>query len=165
MKKLSLFIISALFVFALATQARAESSPTTFAGNVYTDEQVFIRAYNNSGAIVSENQVVILDTSATAGTTLGSYFTITTSTDSSYVMGVTDQQVAKGDIGRICVRGPHKVQITANPTAGQNMGTGSTYGKATASTATTTATGILGTALAASTSGSTWWVWVNPHTI
>ena len=173
MKKL-IFVISALFVFGIAYQARAEMSPSAVAGNSYLDNQVFTIMYNNSGSSITSNAVVALDVTGTAGSTLGSYIT-TVSTDSPYVIGVTDETIADGSTGRVCIRGPHKAWFVmgSEPTAGQNITAATTAGRAAASTTTTTAAGHVGVALAVTSGTYThdsadgsdiWWIWVNPHT-
>ena len=173
MRKISLFVLSALLVLGIAYQARAEQSPVSAAGNSYLDNQVFTLVHNNSGAVITSNAIVILDITGTAGSTLGSYITTSTTADSPYVFGVTDEPLAIGAIGRVCIRGPHKVWMTATPTAGQNITNGTTAGKGTASTTTTTTAGHIGVALAVTSGTKTlgsddgsdiWWVQVNPHT-
>ncbi len=171
MKKLCIFVISALLVLGIAYQARAEMSPSSATGKSYLDNQVFTIAYNNSGVAITSNAVVILDVTGTAGSTLGAYITTSATPDSPYNFGVTDETIAIGSTGRVCIRGAHKVWMTATPTAGQKVTNGATAGKGTASTTTTTGAGTVGVALAVtsgtSTGGGTdgtdiWWVFVRP---
>ena len=178
MKKLSIFVISALLVLGLTAQVRAEQSPATASGKVYTDNQVFTMAYNNSGADITSNSIVILDTSGTAGSTLGAYITTSTSADNKYVFGVTeDATCSSGTSCRVCIRGPHKVWLTiagaGAMSAGNIVSQSTTAGRGTTySQSDGTAGGYLGTALAV-TSGTysygsldgndIWWVWINPQ--
>lgn len=169
MRKLSLFVLSALLVLGFTLQARAESSATAYTGKRFEEQQVFVFSYNNSGAEIQSNSVVILDISATAGSTLGTYITTTTNTDSSYVFGVADETIGIGEVGKICVRGPHTVWIASNDTAAEDtLGTYTPAGKAETTTTTSNKDGILGVALAQDTSANggedIWWAWINPYT-
>ena len=155
----------------------AESSATAYDAT-FRSQQVFVVAYNNSGGTLNRDNVVILDrngTGVTAGTTLGSYITTTTTTDSIYVFGVTDESIPNGTLGRVCVRGPHKaVSITSQTSSSFNTvgnilsasSTAGTYGFYT--TADGTAGGRLGyliNATATTDTGdasNTFWIWVEP---
>lgn len=170
MRKLSIVLISALLVFGLSIQARAEQSTSTFTGDRYEEQQVMVYCYNNSGAEIQSNSAVIIDITATAGTTLGTYITTTTTTDSSYVFGVTDETISSGSVGRICVRGPHKVQFASEDTAAEDtVGTLTPAGKVETTTTTSNKDGILGLALAATAvtdrdyGTDMWWIWVDPY--
>ena len=168
MRKLSIILVSALLVLGLSIQARAEISTSTFTGDRFEEQQVIVMCYNNSGAEIQSNSVVILDVTGTAGTTLGTYITTTTSTDSNYVFGVTDETIAAGSVGRICVRGPHRVHMASTDTsAADTIGTYTPAGLAETTTTTTNKTGILGVALAEDTTAlggdDIWWVWINPY--
>ena len=129
-------LLIALFIVALtASFAYAEMSAQTYSGNQqqnYREQQCFIDCYNNSGAAISSNYVVVLDTSTTntaSGTTLGTYITTTTTPANALVVGVTDQTIANGSVGRVCVRGPHKCYLTAAPSAaGATVATTTTAG-------------------------------------
>lgn len=164
MKKF-IFILSALLVFSVS--ARAEQSPQTATGTRYQDNQVFTIAYNNSGAEIQSNSVVILDTTATENTTLGAYITTTTTADSAYVFGVTGETIASGASGRVCIRGPHRVLDTdSTHAAGAILATSTTAGKTTTySTADGTTGGYLGHVIGATSDlGANYaWVWVNPQ--
>ena len=84
---------------------------------------------NNSGAVMSAGDVVILDTTATAGTTLGAYVTTTTSADSKLVMGVVKSvSVANGLPVVVVTRGP--VDTYTND-SGDSITAGSAVGTAT----------------------------------
>ena len=134
MKKL--FVI-ALMVLSTASFCYAEQSAQTYSGNDlqnYREQQVFIDAYNSSGAAISSNYVVVLDTSTTAtasGTTLGTYITTTTTAADARVLGVTENTIPINSVGRVCVRGPHKVFLTTAPSAaGATIATTTTAGAA-----------------------------------
>lgn len=167
MKKFRLFIISAFIMFGLIAQVKAEQSPQTATGSRYQDNQVFTVAYNNSGATIQSNSIVILDTTATENTTLGAYITTTTTADSPYVFGVTDETIASGETGRVCIRGPHRVLDTdATHAAGALLATSTTAGQTTTySTADGTAGGVLGQVIGATSDlGANYaWVWVDPQ--
>lgn len=168
------FILFALFILAFAPVVRAENSATAYDGKYYS-QQVFVSAYNNSASAISRDNVVAIDTTATAGTTLGGYIATTTTTDSVYVFGVTDETIGAGALGRVCVRGPHKaVSIAASANSGYNtigsvITASSTAGKyGFGATADGTASGKLGyilNATATSDTGdasNTYWIWVEP---
>lgn len=166
MKKLFI-VISALLVFGLISQVRAEQSPQTATGTRYQDNQVFTIAYNNSGAEIQSNSIVILDTTATLGTTLGAYITTATSADSPYVFGITDETILTAESGRVCIRGPHQVyDLDATHAAGALLATSATAGRTTTySAADGTAGGVLGQVIG--TPGGLGpnyaWVWVDPQ--
>ena len=169
MKKLSIFIISALLLLGLVSQVRAEQSPQTATGTRYQDNQVFTVAYNNYTSEISANSVVVLDTTATANSTLGAYITGTTTADDKYVFGVTDEAIGSGKSGRICIRGPHVVWTQySNLAAGAIAAPAGYLGSATTYSASDgTAGGQLGYALGAEYTNSTGnhsdWIWVNPR--
>ena len=136
MKKI-LFI--SLVVLLLAAPSFAEIGATAYSSNTQQQELCqFIYAYNNSGSSITSNQVVILDTTAAnsvSGATLGARIATTTTNGDPRVIGVTDQVIANASVGRICVRGPHKVQwsTSAGPAiAGASVATGTTAGYAAA---------------------------------
>lgn len=172
------FILVALFVAVFAPIVRAENSATAYDGK-YWSQQVFVTAYNNGASTVTRDNVMILDTTGTAGTTLGGYVTTTTTTDSIYVFGVTDESILSGSLGRICVRGPHKsVSIAvgssggtaAYNTIGTIVSTSTTAGRhGFYTTADGTAGGRLGyiiNATATTDTGDasgTYWIWVQPN--
>lgn len=163
MKKLYLFIFSALMILGLSTQVRAEMSPSTATGKSYLDNQVFTMAYNNSGSDITSNAIVILDTSATAGSTLGAYITTDTAGDSNLVIGVTDETIANGSVGRICIRGAHKVWMNSESgnSAGYQIATSTTAQKAKVTTGTTNLMGTMGVQLAQASDGTNvWWCYL-----
>jgi len=162
-------ILAVAFVLAFAGIVRAENSASGYDGK-NTTQQVFVSAYAYSA--VSENDVVVLDVTngTVANNGLGSYISNTTTTDSVYVFGVADEDISTGTLGRVCIRGPHKVKFRTSPgaiAAGSPVGTSDTAGKmAVRSTADGTAIGVLGVTLSASadtTDTDTQWVWVQPH--
>ena len=184
MKKL---LIAILFVAITVSFSYAEQSAQTYSGNAlqkYTEQQVFIDCYNNSGSTISSNWVVVLDTAvgnSASGTTLGTYITTTTTSADALVVGVTDQTILSGRVGRVCVRGPHKLYLTAAPSAaGATIATTTTAGAgipwasgrpANSSFAVALNTGVIGSWNTASgytsTGGgsidegsSNYWVWV-----
>jgi len=135
--------------------------------------------YGGSGTTdIAKNDVVIIDT--TNGTinktapnknSMGSIVVDTTTTDSVYVFGVADETIASGSMGRICVRGPHKVNwittvVQAAP-LGKAIGSSTTSGKAApVSTATGTSRGVLGVGLSNTASTDTGdtnviWAWIS----
>lgn len=169
MNKILFSLILSAFLLLGVSQAKAEVGVSAYTGTDYREQQVFTYVYNNSGSELTYNSVVILDTSATAGSTLGAYFTTTTTADSPYVFGVTDQTIKSGEVGRVCVRGPHTVRLTTESglAAGDIVATSGTAGKAVEySTSDGTVGGYLGTAIVDNTTTfeDRWWIIVNPQT-
>lgn len=166
MKKFCLVLLSALLVFSMASQARAEQSTASATGSSYLDNQVYTMAYNNSGSDITSHSVVILDTSGTAGSTLGAYITTTTTADHWAVAGVTvDPNCVAGTPCRVCIRGPIEVLFTsATHVTGTIAATSTTAGEATTySTADGTVGGHLGKIIGSSDLGGFYaWVWVEP---
>ena len=170
MRKLFTILVSALLVLGISIQARAEQSTSTFTGKRFEEQQVFVYAYNNSGAEIQSNSAVIIDITGTPASTLGTYITTTTDTDSSYVFGVTDETIATASVGKVCVRGPHIVVFAStNTSAEDTVGTYTPAGSVETTTTTSNKDGILGLALAATVAGDKyygldmWWIWVNPY--
>jgi len=167
MRKLSLFVLSALLVLGLSTQVWAEMSPSSATGSSYLDNQVYTVCYNNSGSEIQSHSVVILDTSATTGSTLGAYITTTTTADDYRVFGVTSETIAAGAVGRVCIRGPHRVLDTDSTHAlAAILATSTTAGQTTTySTSDGTTGGYLGHVIGATGDlGANYcWVWVNPQ--
>ena len=95
-------------------------------GTNYRQLQEVAIFFNNSGLTLSAGDVVILDTSGTAGTTLGSYVTVTNSADSVLAVGVVksvsvvDQRpvavVTKGPVQARCA------DVTDGVTSGSAVG-------------------------------------------
>lgn len=170
------FILVALFVAVFAPIVRAENSATAYDAKYYS-QQVFVVAYNNNASTISTNNVVILDSTQSVNPNLylGNYVTLNGSTtDSIYVFGVTDESILTGTLGRICVRGPHKVVMPVNSTytAGSVIGACSTANAGKACPTTTadgTASGQLGFILSATATtdtgdaSNTYWMWVRPQ--
>ena len=177
MKKILCFAISALFVFAFVGHVWAEMGADAFSGKYNRDQPVFVAMYNNSGVQLSANTIAILDTGGVLTPNfVGTYATKATTSDSVYTIGVWDQDVLSASVGRLCVRGPHRVLVSSQATvaAGTLLGTASgtttnlsgTVGWARAySTADGTAGAVLGVAIGEdqATPQSIWWVWVNPN--
>lgn len=171
------FMLLALFMVASASIVRAENSATAYDAKYYS-QQVFVVAYNNNASTLANNTVVILDATQAINPNnyLGSYVTLSgATTDSIYVFGVTDESILSGSLGRIAVRGPHKVLMPSPPTgAGVVIGAcsnvSSNNGKACATTtADGTASGQLGFLLSATAStdnndaANTYWAWIRPQ--
>lgn len=170
MKKI---ILLALLMVGFISTVRAENSATSYDSKYYS-QQVFVSAYNNSASTISRDNVVILDATQTINPNLylGSYVTTNgATTDSIYVFGVTDESVLSGSLGRICIRGPHKVVMPSPPTAaGVVIGACASNSKACAtSTADATSSGQLGFTLSATATTdtgdatNTYWAWVRPE--
>ena len=187
MKKI--VVIAVLLVLAFVGSARAEMSAQMYTGKAAQSYQVFADAYNNYGNTITDSYVVILDTAANVltltGTALGAYITVDPgyASDNVYVFGVADQDIATGAVGRICIRGPHKVFATGGYPIGNGGVAQVTIGGAqiprvgvlasTSCGATGQATvyskadgtigGRLGTFLASdNVVGSVWWIWIDP---
>lgn len=161
MKKLLLIVIS-LMVLA-CSNAQARNSAASY-DNKYYSQQEFVQAYNNSTGTIYRDYVVVLDTTpgVNPNNNLGQYITEVSggTTDSIYVFGVSDETIPAGQLGRIAIRGPHKVNWqtfsgSTLPTAGgaisacksnQALITGGLNGGVACpySTATGTAGGALG---------------------
>lgn len=169
------FILLALLMVGMISTVRAESSATAYDGKYYS-QQVFVDAYNNFNAAIARDNVVIIDASQAVNPNLylGSYITVTNTTDSIFVFGVTDESINSGSIGRIAVRGPHKaVSITAQSGAnasGSIISASNVPGKfGFASTADGTASGRLGYILSSTATTDTgdatgtFWIWVDPR--
>lgn len=129
MNKLLLMAISLLLLGLPNAQARNSAASYD---NKYWSQQEFVQAYNNSTATIYRDYVVGLDVSLNVAGSInpnvnqGQYITETTgsTTDQIYVFGVSDETIPAGQLGRIAIRGPHKVAWqalpgTAVPTAGQ----------------------------------------------
>lgn len=99
------YIILALLIVSLAF------SGATFAGDGtdYRQLQETAVFLNNSGSTLSAGMAVILDSSGTAGTTLGSYITIVSGADSVLVVGVISEQQ------ETCAKGMPCIVVTKGP--------------------------------------------------
>ncbi len=166
-------------VMSLST-VRAENGADAFDAKAAT-QTVFVSAYNNSAATLAVNSTVVLDVTQTVNPNLylGSYVTSNGSTtDSIYVFGVTDESILVGSLGRIAIRGPHKVLMPSPPSgAGVVIGACSNAVAANAvkacatTTADGTASGVLGYTLSTTAStdtgdaANTYWAFlrINAH--
>lgn len=167
MKKLLVLVVFSLMLLGVSN-AHARNSAAAYDNKFYS-QQEFVQGYNNSTGTIYRDFVVGLDTTPgiNPNNNLGQYVTQVTSstTDNIYAFGVADETIPAGQLGRICIRGPHKVvyNITqhAVPTAGsvtsqcasaQTFGATSLLGGGGAcsyTTATGTAGGMLGVVLSA----------------
>lgn len=111
MKKL--LLVLALIV-SLAPFAQARNSAATY-DNKYYSQQEWVQGFNNSTATIYRDFIVGLDTTAgvNPNVNLGQYVTEQTSstTDNIFVFGVADETILPGQLGRIAIRGPHKVVV------------------------------------------------------
>ena len=166
MKKL--FILSTLlFVSILAISGVAFGwGASSGDGSDYGQLQETAVFYNNSGLPLVHGQVVILDTSATAATTLGAYVTtVTVSADSDYAIGVVKQAARASSPVIVVTKGPIDTLVQDSSeaiAAGTEVGTAGTgtVGCAGAGTG-------LGLALEAGdgTDGSYLYIWIDPSHI
>lgn len=179
MRKLLSIVLGIILSVGIISTVRAEQSATGYENPPRTGNyQVFVVAYNSSPGTIARDNVVILDNSANVTATplntanIGSYVTTTNATDSVFVFGVTDEAIASGTMGRICVRGPHKaVSISSNTAATGSIISASTVpGKfgfyATADGTTGARLGYTLTNTVTADTGdasNTYWVWVNPE--
>jgi hypothetical protein len=214
MKKLLLIAFFSLMLLGVPN-AHARNSAASYDSKFWS-QQEFVQVYNSSTASIYRDYVVGLDTAVTGAAQavnpnigLGQYVTAVTSatTDNIYVMGVADETIPAGQLGRICIRGPHKV--VALPTIATQGAFPSTIGSVLSqcksnvasysvagttasvisggfacpySTAAGTAAGGLGYILNATattdtgdvgqatnpqsfTTGTEYWVWIDPHVI
>ena len=115
MNKLIAVLFSCLLLGIPSVYAR--NSAATY-DNKYWSQQEFVQAYNSSTAPIYRDYLVGLDTSATGASTvvnpnvsLGQYVTEATgsTTDNIYVFGVADETIPAGQLGRVCIRGAHKI--------------------------------------------------------
>lgn len=164
------FILLALLMVGIVSIARAENSATAYDGKYYS-QQVFVTAYNVGNAL-NNNSVAILAVPLTDGTTNGGQVQGTVTSDSIFIFGVTDEAIPSGQLGRICVRGPHKVVMNSSvgQTSGQIIGASSTFGAAGwYSTSDGTAGGQLGYLISTTAStatgdaSNTYWSWITPR--
>lgn len=172
MRNLNKLMLAIFILFGMVSVVKAENSATGY-GNppAFYDQQVFVVAYNNNASSIAKDNVVILDTAGTAGSTLGAYINTTTTTDSVNVFGVTDEAIAAGTLGRVCVRGPHKVVYKVGVvTLGDVVSscTSSAGNACPVTTASGTDRGFLGKNInITATTGTgdaanTYWIWVQP---
>ena len=134
MKKILFSIF--IFILLVSSYAYAEIGATAYSGEPQIGElQVYIYAYNNTGTDITSNAVVVLDTTAAnvaSSSTLGANINTTTSAGAATVLGITDEVIEDNSVGKVCVRGPHKVwfNTTAGPaSAGATVATDTTAGR------------------------------------
>ena len=112
MRKLLLLGISLLLLGLSNVQAMNSAASYD---SKYWSQQVFVQAYNNSTGTIYRDFVVGLDTTPAINpnVNLGQYITQNASsvTDNIYVFGVADETIPAGQLGRIAIRGPHKVVV------------------------------------------------------
>lgn len=167
MRKLFIVLVSALLVLGLSIQARAEQSTSTFTGERYEEQQVFVYAYNNGSTEIQSYGIVIIDTDGTAGSTLGTYIENTTDADDELVFGVAAETIAVGAVGKVCIRGPHEVFDDDTTHAVSSIISSSSTANVSQTYATSDATvgGYAGLVIGATSSlgGRYCWIWVNPQ--
>lgn len=107
--------------------------------------------HNNSGATITQGMIVVIDTTASAASTLGSYVTTTSTADSSGVVGVVlDASCADGTACVVVTKGVADTLIldATDPVAtGNVIGTSTTTGYGGRWGTTTGTVGKLGRAL------------------
>jgi hypothetical protein len=148
MKKLFALVVLSLFI--MSGIALAEQGATSFSGKNYIEQGVYVDCYNGEAGTISPNQVVYLDTSLYGAA--GTSFTACGGTiapgdprivsgsavqtflggtlNSPLIFGVSDSQIASSSVGRICIRGPHLVQVSTAPTLNALYSSGWMTGKA-----------------------------------
>lgn len=119
-----LLVLSFSLMFLGIPNAHARNSAATY-DTKYWSQQEFVQAYNDSTAPMYRDYVVGLEVNAAGNVavsnpginpnaSLGQYITESTgsTTDNIYVFGIVDDTVIPaGQMGRICIRGAHKVVI------------------------------------------------------
>lgn len=179
MRKLLSIVLGLILSVGIISTVRAEQSATGYENPPYTgDYQVFVVAYNSYNATIARNNVVVLDNTGATTTlrsgTLGAYVNLTNTTDSVFVYGVSDEDIAPGSMGRVCVRGPHKAVSIAGNIGAQATGAiisasniAGKYGFYSTADGTTGARlgYVLNTTASTDTgdASNTYWVWVNPE--
>lgn len=175
MKRLFLYLSVCAFLVGISGIARAEDSANAYEGKTRS-YPVFVSALNTGGDVaVNSPMILAVDSTQTLGQagTLGAYVRQTSTTDSVFFYGVSDEAITSGMMGRICIRGPHKVAMVnnlANQATGAILSTSTTLQKGGIySTADGTAGGqggILLSTTATTDTGdatNTFWFWVNPQ--
>jgi len=111
MKKLFIFS-TLLLVSILASYGVAFGWGVTGGdGSSYKQLQEIAVFYNNSGVTLYHGDVVILDSTGTADTTLGSYVTYSSTADSILVVGVVVQKSLADTPVAVCTKGPVMTRI------------------------------------------------------
>ena len=139
-----LLVLSAIFALIMLggiNQAMAEWSAVGMTGDSVTEQQVFVMAYNDgtSGAI-TKNSLVLWSNNASSGSTLGARVRCASEAYSRRVFGVADEDIEQGQVGRVCVKGPHRVRLTGFST----LTTAAGLLIANAATITSTTSGVGG---------------------
>lgn len=179
MKKL-LVLVAISFMLLGIGSVQARNSAASYDAKYYS-QQEFVQAYNNTTSPIYRDYVVGLDTSPTINpnVNLGQYVTAVTSatSDNIYVFGVADETIPAGQLGRFCIRGPHKIVVKASQTSTIGTvlsqcpsNTAAAGGLACAyATATGTAAGMIGYVINATATSDTgdvvgeYWSWVTPQ--
>ena len=111
MKKLFIFstllIVSMFLVSGVAFGWGSQGGD----GSDYRQLQETAVFYNNSGATMYHGECVILDSTGTSGTTLGSYVTYSSAADSVLVVGVVVQKSLADTPVVVCTKGPVLTRI------------------------------------------------------
>lgn len=173
MNKKGLFLSVLLFaLFAFSGTAYPWGS-TGGDGTRYSQVQEVGIFYNNSGATITTGMIVLNDTTGTAGSSLGSYVTTTSTADSSGIVGVVKStSCADGQYCEVITKGPADTLVLDSTDAvstGNTIGTSSTtgYGGVFGGYDITTygSNNILGRALEDGDGTDTGfvYVWVNPQ--
>src|SRR3990167_4872155 len=133
MKNLKLMLSALLLLGLTSLQVWAETSPKAYEDHLRS-QQTFVEVYNTGPATIAANSPIILDPNATLGSTLGERVLTTTTTDSVFVFGVADESISSGTMGRVCIRGPHKIQVNSSERSvfpsGAILATSTTQGQA-----------------------------------
>lgn len=135
MNRLLLTLIFSLVLLGFPN-AHARNGATAFDAKALTQDE-YVSAYNDSTGTLYRDYIVGVDVGGSgAGSVaapginpnvnLGAYINedTTSTTDSIYVFGVVDENIPSGQLGRICIRGPHKVVMGSKNHTFQNGGPG-----------------------------------------
>lgn len=188
MRKYFALFLSVLLVLGITIQARAEMESGSFTGRNYRELQRFIQVYNSYGNTITANSVVILDMLQAKPLTDTVAVTLALTSPSELTIGVADEDIVSGALGKICTYGPHLIRVnplqsgTLTVTKGTALGTASaTYTMYPNSGYAYTAIGQVGSADSLSnatatyprtsvgialcsyqtTPASLWWAWIN----
>ncbi len=161
MKKLFIFsallIVSILAVSGVAFGWGSQGGD----GSDYGQLQETAVFYNNSGAKMVHGQAVVLDSTGTAGSTLGAYVTTLKTADSVLVVGVVKSPAADGTPVVVVTKGPIDTLVADSTDAVTTL---TAVGTSTTELGAVGGGTNLGIALEAgdSTDGSYLFVWVDP---
>jgi hypothetical protein len=106
MRKKLFLIVALLLVMCMPVSKVFAWGHAGSDGSNYAALQETAVFYNNSGAVMSAGEVVVLDPAGTAETTLGSYVTFSSTVDSILVMGVVKAAAAIGSPVIVVTKGP-----------------------------------------------------------